>query len=111
MSVPEVPNSKGVSVEIAAEVDGMQLQIVELAPGGLIGLHTHARPHTVVVIRGTGRETASGKAYSLGDHALFGAHQPHGWENTGDEAFCFASTSAGPGLLHNERKIWDMTPA
>ena len=106
----EVPHSQGASVEIAAEADGMQLQIVELAPGGRIPLHTHGRPHTIVVIRGTGRETASGKAYSRGDHALFGAHQPHGWENTGAEAFSFASSSAGPGLLHSGRKIWDLTP-
>jgi quercetin dioxygenase-like cupin family protein len=111
MTVPKVPDSEGVSVEIAAEVDGMQLQIVELAPGGLIKLHTHARPHTVVVICGAGRETASGKAYSVGDHALFGAHQPHGWENAGAETFCFASTSAGPGLLLQGGRIWDMTAA
>lgn len=97
--------SKGVSAKLigalplAPEISGVEnrqlrMRIVNLAPGGVFAIHSHAdRPSVEFVLKGTAKEFRgdASKEYVEGDSVLADRNTVHWWRNDGAEPAVFVA--------------------
>jgi quercetin dioxygenase-like cupin family protein len=63
----------------------------EIAPGGIIPLHSHPEEHEIYVLSGTAKLIGDTEGIAKKDDVVFvPSNEPHGYDNTeGTESFCF----------------------
>lgn len=75
----EVAEAPGVAIRVIKEVDEAELKLFDVAPGAATPFHTHAHPHEVVVLSGSGtvRQASGEHELSEGNVVSVGAREPH----------------------------------
>ncbi|MGY5871360.1 MAG: cupin domain-containing protein [Candidatus Thorarchaeota archaeon] len=67
------------------------MRLFEIAPGGIVPLHTHQEEHQIFVLKGEAKLIGDLEGYAKKDDAVFvPSMEPHGYDNTeGTEVFRF----------------------
>ncbi|MGY5858630.1 MAG: cupin domain-containing protein [Candidatus Thorarchaeota archaeon] len=67
------------------------MRLFEIAPGGIIPLHTHQEEHQIFVLNGKAKLIGEVEGFAKKDDAVFvPSMEPHGYDNTeGKEIFRF----------------------
>lgn len=103
----EVPGCRGTTVQHLLSDGGMQVLMVEVAPGGEIPVHSHECSATMVITKGAARTLGKdGRVVSKGDVVVKAPREPHGFSEV-REPFAFLSISDGDGIV--SPKGWDMS--
>lgn len=81
----------------------------EIAPGGLLPVHTDSAEETLLVLQGEGEATVGDETARIGagQVAVVPASMPHGVRNVGDEPLRVFGFFAGPTVL----SFFDESPA
>ncbi len=63
----------------------------EIAPGGIVPLHSHPEEHEIYVLSGEAKLIGDAQGVAKKDDIVFvPSNEPHGYDNTeGTESFCF----------------------
>ena len=112
------PGFEQVQAEVVESGGAHQIQIVEVAAGGSVPLHSHNVDASFVVIDGSGTFlSADGneRPVQQGDAVHVPANEPHGWRS-GRGSLRFASISNEPGIYQGAdgedgEGEWDITPS
>jgi quercetin dioxygenase-like cupin family protein len=75
----KVAEAPGVLIRVIKEADEAELRLFDLPTGTSTPYHTHAHPHEVLVVRGSGTvRQASGERELVADDLVsVGAHESH----------------------------------
>lgn len=93
--------TKNISIDLGPEIPAMagwqlRLRVLNIAPGGHIGIHNHKdRPATVYFLQGTDtvtNEDGSAKTFKAGDVTAEGVKTVHWHRNVGTDAVIIVTT-------------------
>ncbi len=113
-SVPRYKRDGIISHLLVSQITGgsknLTITLVEMEPGGIQNVHSHAHEQMYFILEGTGTMTVASeqKAVQAGDCIFFPSFAPHGLENTGNTHLRYVS-AASPSFTREEcEKLWPL---
>jgi quercetin dioxygenase-like cupin family protein len=97
-------------VSAGTGAENIAVTLVEMEPGGIQALHSHAPEQTYTILEGTGVMTVGSerKTVEPGDCIYYPSQELHGLENTGGSVLRYLS-AASPSFTEIEcRELWPL---